>query len=136
MTSLKDALAARDLGDADRAGASADLAERVDLLTAQPQPHDECRKLVAHLANERTALLTFLANPRVDATNWRGEQAIRPAVVNRKTWGGNRTWAGAATQGRIMSVLRTAHQHGIDAIGYLTALARAPDPTAIPPLLG
>jgi hypothetical protein len=35
-----------------------------------------------------------------------------------------------------MSVLRTAQQHGIDAIGYLTALARAPNPTAIPPLLG
>ena len=24
-----------------------------------------------------------------------GEQAIRPAVVNRKVWGGNRTWIGA-----------------------------------------
>lgn len=71
----------------------------------------------------------------MDATNWRGEQAIRPAVVNRKTWGGNRTWHGAATQGRITSVLRTTHQHGIDAIDYLAALARAPDPAAIPPLL-
>jgi hypothetical protein len=35
-----------------------------------------------------------------------------------------------------MSALRTAHQNGIDGIDYLTALARAPDPTAIPPLLG
>ena len=32
---------------------------------------------------------------RVQATNWPAEQAIRPAVVNRKVWGGNRTEAGA-----------------------------------------
>jgi transposase len=132
---LQEALAARDLDDTDRAEVAADLTERVELLAAQPQPHDECRKLVAHLANEQAALFTFLTDPQIDATNWRGEQAIRPAVVNRKVWGGNRTWTGAATQGRIMSVLRTAHQQGVDAIGYLAALARAPDPAAIPLLL-
>lgn len=132
---LKEALDARDLDDTNRARVAADLTERIDLLTAQPQPHDECRKLVAHLANERDALFRFLTTPAVDATNWRAEQAVRPAVVNRKTWGGNRTWRGAATQGRITSVLRTAQQHGIDTIDYLAALARAPDPAAIPPLL-
>jgi transposase len=131
---LAEALAARDLDDPDRASVAADLTERIELLAAQPQPHDECRKLVAHLANEQTALFTFLTDPQIDATNWRGEQAIRPAVVNRKVWGGNRTWRGAATQGRVMSMLRTAHQQGVDAIDYLAALARAPDPTAIPPL--
>jgi transposase len=132
---LAEALAARDLDDTERATVAADLTERIELLAAQPQPHDECRKLVAHLANEQAALFRFLTDPQIDATNWRGEQAIRPAVVNRKVWGGNRTWRGAATQGRIMSVLRTAHQQGVDAIGYLAALARAPNPAAIPPLL-
>lgn len=132
---LHQALAARDLDDTERATVAADLTERVELLASQPQPHDECRKLVAHLANEQAALFTFLTGPQIDATNWRGEQAIRPAVVNRKVWGGNRTWTGAATQGRIMSVLRTAQQNGVDAIDYLAALARAPNATAIPPLL-
>ncbi len=66
-------------------------------------------------------MFTFLAHPNVDATNWRAELAIRPAVVNRKVWGGNRTWRGAATQGRIMSVLRTATQGGVDEIDYLPA---------------
>jgi transposase len=70
----------------------------------------------------------------VDATNWRAEQAIRPAVVNRKVWGGNRTWRGAATQSRMMSVLRTATQQGVDAIDYLARFARAPTPDAIPSL--
>jgi transposase len=125
---LHEALAARDIDDQARADVIADLTERVELLGEQPQPHDECRKLVNHLVNEGPALFTFLARPEVDATNWRAEQAIRPAVVNRKVWGGNRTWRGAATQGRIMSVLRTAAQQGIDPIDYLTRLARAPAP--------
>lgn len=128
------ALAARDLDDDGRAETIADLAERVELLAADAHPHDECRKLVKHLAAEAPALFTFLAHPGVDATNWRGEQAIRPAVVNRKVWGGNRTWRGAATQSRMMSVLRTAAQQGTDAIDYLTALARAPTPADIPTL--
>jgi transposase len=132
---LHEALAARDLDDTRRAEVAADLAERVELVAAQPQVHDECPKLIGHLTNEQDALFSFLTTPTVDATNWRAEQAIRPAVVNRKPWGGNRTWRGAATQSRIMTVLRTAHQHGIDAIDYLAALARAPDPPAIPPPL-
>lgn len=131
---LLDGLAARDLDDTSRAAAIIDLTERVDLLAEQAHPHDECRKLVAHLVNERDALFTFLARPGIDATNWRAEHAIRPAVVNRKVWGGNRTWRGAATQGRMMSVLRTATQQGVDAIDYLARLARAPTPDAIPAL--
>ena len=112
----------------------ADLAERVELLADDAHPHDENRKLVAHLYAEREALFTFLAHPDVDATNWRAEQAIRPAVVNRKVWGGNRTWRGAETQGRMMSVLRTAAQQRVDAIDFLTRLARAPTPADVPPL--
>jgi transposase len=131
---LLDALAARDLGDDARAKAIVDLTERVELLAEQPHPHDECRKLVGHLARESTALFTFLHQPDVDATNWRAEQVIRPAVVNRKVFGGNRTWRGANTQSRIMSVLRTATQQGVDAIEFLTRHARAPTPDTAPPL--
>jgi transposase len=131
---LLDALAARDLDDAARAAAIVDLTERVELLGEQAHPHDECRRLVAHLTNETPALFTFLARPGIDATNWRAEQAIRPAVVNRKVWGGNRTWRGAATQGRVMSALRTTAQQGVDAIDYFARLARAPTPDAIPSL--
>ncbi|MDA8367848.1 MAG: transposase [Actinomycetota bacterium] len=87
--------------------------------------------MVKHLTAEADALFTFLDNPDVDATNWRSEQAIRPAVVNREVWGANRTWRGAATQGRIMSAIRTATQQGIDPIDFLIRLARAPDPGAV-----
>ena len=42
----------------------------------------------------------------MDATKWRGEQAIRFVVVNRNVWGGNRTWLGAKTLATLMSVTR------------------------------
>jgi transposase len=129
---LVDALAARDLDDDARAATVGDLSERIELLGEQAHPHDECRKLVKHLLNERDALFTFLTHPNIDATNWRAEQAIRPAVVNRKVSGGNRSPRGATTQGRMMTMFRTATQQGIDALDYLVALARAPNPATVP----
>ena len=135
---LLDALGARDLGARRRKAVVADLIDRIDridrieILAAQDHPYDANRKLVAHLHNERHALFTFLTHPGVPATNWPAEQGVRPAVLNRKVWGGNRAWRGAATQGRMMSVLRTAAQQGIDAIDWLTQFARGRDPTAFP----
>lgn len=128
---LLSALDARELSKRKRRAVAADLTERIELLAEDAHPHDANRKLVKHLVAEADALFTFLDNPDIDATNWRGEQAIRPAVVNRKVWGGNRTWRGAATQGRIMSAIRTATQQGIDPIDYFIRLARAPDPGAV-----
>jgi hypothetical protein len=49
------------------------------------------RRLANLLLRERDALFTFLNCPGLEATNWRAEQAIRPMVVARKVWGGNRT---------------------------------------------
>jgi transposase len=87
------------------------------------------RPVKTHPGNERLArflwehapdLLNFLEEPGLDATNWRAEQAIRPAVVNRKVWGGNRTWAGANAQAILMSVLATARQLGRDSLDFLS----------------
>jgi transposase len=131
---LTEALIARDLGDGERMAVMADLAERVEMLADDAHPHNANRRLVAHLYAERDALFSFLTHPGTDATNWRAEQAVRPAVVNRKVWGGNRTWRGAATQGRMMSLLRTASQQGVDALDFLSRLARAPTPADVPSL--
>jgi transposase len=49
----------------------------------------------------------FLIDPSLPATNY---QALRPAVVNRKVWGGNRTESGAEAQKVILSVLETCKQ--------------------------
>lgn len=97
------------------------------LLTWQPTDNEN-RKLVKHLNKERSALFTFLRHPEVEATNWWGEHAVRPAVVQRKVCGGNRTWRGAHTQEVLMSVLRTCHQQDVDFYPLLVRLLRSPTP--------
>ena len=85
------------------------------------------QRFAAHLRTELPALLSFLFEPTVDATNWRAEHALRPAVVNRKVCGGNRSARGAATQQVLTSVLRTAQQRQTDAAAVFVELLRAPE---------
>ena len=117
---LLQALDARDLPRRKRLAVTEDLAERIELIAEGAHPHDACRRLVKHLTNEADALFTFLDDPAIDATNWRGETAIRPAVVNRKVWGGNRTESGAAAQAILMTVLVTCRQQRREALDFLS----------------
>ena len=89
------------------------------------------RPVKTHAGNERFArflsdhaadLFTFLEEPGLDATNWRAEQAIRPAVVNRKVWGGSRTQTGAQAQSILMSVLRSCAQQRRDALAFVSRI--------------
>jgi transposase len=131
---LQDALALRAERDADVIDADAlglrvtELQARTDKLLAGNPTHAPNRRLLAHLHNEREHLFTFLAEPGVQATNWRAEQALRPAVLNRKHWGGNKSWQGAHTQQVLMSVIRTTRQQGLDPITLLASLHRQPKP--------
>jgi transposase len=86
--------------------------------------HVANERLARHLWNHRDHLLTFLTTPGVDATNWRAEQALRPAVVNRKVWGGNRTLAGSHAQAVLASVLQTCRQQGRDVLELLNQTLR------------
>jgi transposase len=82
-----------------------------------------------HLVVEFEAIFSFLFDPTLDATNWRAEHALRPAVVTRKMCGGgNRTARGATSQQILASVLRTVDQRGLDATDVLVALLTAPTP--------
>lgn len=105
------------------------------------QMWDLVRHPKTHAANERFAkflekhlhdLFTFLRHPGADATNWRGEQAIRPAVVNRKVWGGNRTEIGAQAQSRIMSVMQTCKQRLADPFDLIRRQLVSTTPLALP----
>ncbi len=136
---LKQALAVRDRRDSGEISthgariAAGRLATEMDALLAWKPTDNENRKLLKHLRNQRDALFTFLTVPGVDATNWRAEQAIRPAVVARKVWGGNRTWHGAMTHENIISFLRTASQQGLDSAKVLAPVltSKAPKVAAL-----
>jgi transposase len=129
---LKAALALRDRRDEMSAHgfavATGRIEARADRLLESRLTHEANVRLQKHLANERGALLTFLRRPEVEATDWRGEQAMRPAVVNRKTSGGSRSDAGADAQGILTSTFRTARQQGRDPVALSVKLLRSPRP--------
>lgn len=110
------------------------LTQLVRLLDA-PRRHPALRRLARHLDTELTALFTFLVVPGTDATTWRAEQAIRPAVILRKVCGGNRSPRGARTHEVLASVLQTAHQRRIDPHPLLIHLLGVPAPVPAPALL-
>ena len=114
--------AAAAAGEAGRLGAA------VDKLVAGRTVDAPNRKLLDHLGKERGALFTFPVRQGVQATNWRAEQAIRPAVVGRKQWGGNATWDGAESWQILASVARTATLQQRDPVGLLVGLLLAPGP--------
>jgi transposase len=135
-TLLQQALALRDRYHAGRvtahglAVARGHLVNRVNRRLDQPGSVADVQRFASHLAVEFPALFTFLLDPMaIDATNWRAEQALRPAVVTRKVCGGNRSWRGAATQQILASVLRTAHQRQLDAHALMVSMLRDPHPT-------
>jgi transposase len=105
------------------------LARLGRLLAKTPSRRLAVRRFQGHLVREYDAIFSFLFEPTLDATNWRAEQALRPAVVTRKMCGGgNRTACGARSQEILATVLRTADQRGLDATAILTTLLTAPTP--------
>ena len=139
---LQAALATRDryragaLSDHGLAVARGHYVERLGRLLERPRSRaPRIRRFHQHLVTEYEAIFSFLFDPTLDATNWRAEHALRPAVVTRKMCGGgNRTRRGADSQQLLASVLRTADQRGLDATNLLVTLLTARTP-AVPSIL-
>ncbi len=129
---LRDRKDADEVGEQDFQAELTSLQERLLAQLARPVSDADSSqgRLLRHLHREFDALFTFLCEPGLPATNWMAEQALRPAVVNRKVWGGNRTWTGARQQERLMSVLRTSRQQLKNPIIILADLLRAPGSVA------
>lgn len=102
------------------------------LLDRRPSRVADVRRFAAHLTAEFEAVFSFLFDPTLDATNWRAEHALRPAVVTRKMCGGgNRTTRGAQTQQVLASILRTAQQRGLDTTALTVTALQAPTPVVL-----
>lgn len=102
----------------------------MDRLLDAPRRSLANQRLSQHMRRERNALFTFLYCPGLEATNWRAEQAIRPMVVTRKVWGGNRTPAGAQVQSILLSVLTTCRQQNQPLLPLLQQLLCSTRPQA------
>jgi transposase len=103
------------------------------LLERAPSRVLAIRRFAAHLHREFDGIFSFLFEPTIEATTWRAEQALRPAVNRNMGGGGNRTARGAHTQHILMSILRTADQRGLDSTAVLVTLLRAVGPHVPPP---
>lgn len=127
---LSDALALRDRRDFGvislhgLAVARGRLEKRLDRLLEWNLSHPGNRKFQKHLAGHSDQILTFLYDPDIQATNWPAEQAIRPAVVNRKVFGGNRTTSGGHAQEILSSVFATLTKCTVDTLSFLSNIIR------------
>ena len=131
---LQDSLALRDRRDADGisdrglAVARGRLEKRLDRLLSARCKHAGNRRFRNHLDKHRREILTFLYHDDIEATNWPAEQAMRPAVRNRKVFGDNRTWAGARAQEILGSVFATWATNAIPSMDTLSRIICRPMP--------
>src|SRR5262245_35173416 len=98
--------------------------DRLLALVTRPRAVPEYATLARHLWDHFEQWFAFVFDPRIEPTNWRAEQAIRPAVVNRKVWGGNRMPAGARAQGVLMSVFETCRRQALAVVDHVSRTLR------------
>src|SRR3954471_18215304 len=97
---------------------------RLLALVSRPRAVPEYVTLARHLWGHFEQWFAFVFDPRVEPANWKAEQAIRPAVVNRKVWGGNRTAVGARAQGVLMSVFETCRRQTLAVVDHVSQTLR------------
>ena len=90
---------------------------------------------ITYARNQREPLSIFLLDGRIEISNNRAENAIRPFAVGRKNWLFSDTVAGAKASAVAYSVIETAKANGLNPYQYLlylftnlpTVLTREPD---------
>jgi hypothetical protein len=128
---LRTALQLRDqkpmLPPADFAASAAKIEARLDqLIDGKRRLTDrDNARLAKRWRKQRAHLLRFLYVDGLDATNNHAERMLRPAVITRKTSGGNRTDGGAQTHSILASVLVTCRQQALPILDFLVKVQRA-----------
>jgi transposase len=92
------------------------IEQRLDRLITFPWSDGHCKRLVKRLKRHQRELFPFLRHPGVPPDNNHAERMIRPAVIARKNSYCNRSEKGAKTQAVWMSIFRTLHLRGQDAL--------------------
>ena len=98
--------------------------DRLLELVRRPRAVPEYTTFAKHLRNHFEQWFAFVFDPRIEPTNWKAEQAIRPALVNRKVWGGNRTVVGARSQGVLLYVLETCRRRALSVVDHVSRTLR------------
>jgi len=95
--------------------------EALKLLILKECTLEKIQKFIGKISNGFNYWFTFIVNPGVEPTNNRAERALRPHVVLRKILGTLRNEKGTSIHERIMTMLATWRQRGLDCLQMLTA---------------
>ena len=82
---------------------------------------EKVQKFIGKISNGFEYWFTFIIHPGVEPTNNRAERALRLHVVLRKILGTLRNDKGTSIHERIMTILATCGQKGLDSLQMLTA---------------
>ena len=74
---------------------------------------------ITYSVNQRTLLSAFLEDGRIELSNNRAENAIRPFVVGRKNWLFSDTAKGAKASAVVYSIVETAKANNLNVYMYL-----------------
>ena len=128
---LRDRRDRNQIGERGLAIARGQLEARLDRTLNRNYRSPTNQRLANHLRRERDAMFTFLYCHGPDAPSYRAEQAIRPMVVTRKVWGGNRTNQDANTQSAMVSILQTCRLQLRPATAFLQQPLQLAKPKAL-----
>jgi hypothetical protein len=77
---------------------------------------------IGYFLNQWDKLTTFVKDGRLELSNNRAENTIRPVVLGRRNWLFANTLEGARASAIIYSMVETAKENGVNQLSYLTYL--------------
>lgn len=83
-------------------------------------PKSALGKALYYLKEQRSYLVRYLEDGRLELSNNRAERSIKPFVIGRKNFLFANTAAGAQGSATIYSLIETAKENGLDPFRYLT----------------
>jgi transposase len=86
----------------------------------KPLPQSLLGKAFTYAQNQKTYLLAFLQDARIEVSNNRAERSIKPFVIGRKNWLFCNTPGGAKSSAAIYSLVQTALENELKPLEYLT----------------
>lgn len=93
------------------------------IVCAPPEPKAE--NIAKRFLDNGDSYLSFIANPQIEPTNNRAEQAIRQVVIDRAASQGTRSPNGRVYKARIWTVLSTCAIRGASAFKFLQNALKA-----------
>ena len=85
-------------------------------------PQSLVGKALSYAINQKSTLLTFLENSKLELTNNRAERSIKPFVIGRKNWLFCNTPGGANSSAIVYSMIEAAKENNLKPYDYLVWL--------------